>query len=277
MAKSKAPKIVMTPEEIEAKRIADKMENNRRYITDHLEHVPYPPEHRILQVGDAVTYGAIDDCVVKEVCDNGRYYLVHYIHHKKEYGKPVTDEGDRYIRWLDVFSVGDVSSLRNKTNMRLIDTDERLNYLNMDVNGLLSRFYYFGVDMDPKYQRGYVWELEDKQALIESIMTGMDIGKFVFRHLEYNDREDHIGNEIIDGKQRLKAIIEFYEDRFMFMGLYFSQFSHREKHIFLDCPVAVCELKYITDRRAMEVFVRVNKHGKVMDKEHLQIVENMLL
>ena len=68
--------------------------------------------------------------------------------------------------------------------------------------------YHRGLIDNPDYQRGYVWTLEDKQKLIQSIFNRADIGKFVFIEDE-NYREYRL--EVIDGKQRLRAILDYYE------------------------------------------------------------------
>lgn len=34
--------------------------------------------------------------------------------------------------------------------------------------------------MNPNYQRDLVWDLKDKELLIESIFEGIEIGKFTF-------------------------------------------------------------------------------------------------
>jgi hypothetical protein len=83
----------------------------------------------------------------------------------------------------------------------------RLHYSQRSLDGLVHMFYSFGINMDPDYQRGLVWTLEDKQALIESIFDDVDIGKFVFAQRPFEANAP--GYEIIDGKQRLSALIDF--------------------------------------------------------------------
>ena len=56
----------------------------------------------------------------------------------------------------------------------------------------------------PDYQRGYVWEQEDKELLLDSIFKNIDIGKFVFIRLSDSEwMERNFGYEI--RKPRIKA------------------------------------------------------------------------
>jgi hypothetical protein len=253
----------------------EKLKNELEQLKRELEHVPYPPQRRILCVGDKVGCGNLAKSFIKEVYDNGRYYLMEYTGVNNNYGNPIYTEGmQRYVTWLNVTKIPDRTG---KELIKYPDTMRSLNFLNTCIKTIFSKVYYFGVDMNPAYQRDYCWELKDKVALIDSIFAGADIGKFVFRHYEYNDREDHVSNEVIDGKQRISALCDFYEDRFQYNGLYYSELSNYEKHVFEDFDIQIAEVRGLNDKQILELFVRLNKSGKRMDEEHLQKVENMLL
>ena len=69
------------------------------------------------------------------------------------------------------------------------------------------------IDFNPPYQRsGNIWRLENKQLLIDSIINNYDIPKLYFHELK--NPTDKIKYRIIDGKQRLEAILEFMNDKF---------------------------------------------------------------
>ncbi|HUI22692.1 MAG TPA: DUF262 domain-containing protein, partial [Methylocella sp.] len=62
-----------------------------------------------------------------------------------------------------------------------------------------------------RYQRKLVWTLEEKQKLIESILK-----KYPIPAILIAEKEDKAGAyEIIDGLQRLHAIVSFIETAFM--------------------------------------------------------------
>ncbi|NJO34145.1 MAG: DUF262 domain-containing protein, partial [Rhodospirillales bacterium] len=68
--------------------------------------------------------------------------------------------------------------------------------------------------MDPPYQRrGHLWSPTDKSYLIDSIVNGFDIPKLYMADFTYmNSRLNFkkLPYAIIDGKQRLEAIFEFF-------------------------------------------------------------------
>ena len=60
-----------------------------------------------------------------------------------------------------------------------------------------------------RYQRKLVWELDEKQAFIDSLANGFPVPLFLFAKSTYKGSDR---NEIIDGMQRLNAIFSFIEN-----------------------------------------------------------------
>lgn len=106
------------------------------------------PSYRF-EVGDSVSIGALKNCVVDEVCEDGKYYGI-------KYGKDGACYG--YWSWLDVRPIP--TSLEAKYAQK--DSPLfRMSFSNRSIESLLHMYYYFGVDMEPDYQRGSVWNDED--------------------------------------------------------------------------------------------------------------------
>lgn len=71
------------------------------------------------------------------------------------------------------------------------------------------------IEIDPDYQRpGGVWSLNKKQLFIDSLINRYDIPKFYFHHLIGDHASDGMRYAIIDGKQRLQAIWDFFDGDF---------------------------------------------------------------
>lgn len=74
------------------------------------------------------------------------------------------------------------------------------------------------IDFEPSYQRkGRRWSTSDKQYLVDSILNGFDVPKFyvadfVFGSSKLNENKKSYA--VIDGKQRLEAIFDFFDDGF---------------------------------------------------------------
>lgn len=66
------------------------------------------------------------------------------------------------------------------------------------------------LDFNPDYQRESVWTRSQKQLFIDSLLIEIDIPKLYFREVSKGKYE----YEIVDGQQRLRAVIEFLDNRF---------------------------------------------------------------
>ena len=64
------------------------------------------------------------------------------------------------------------------------------------------------IDTNPDYQRPAVWTKAQKQLLIDSILRDYDIPKIYLYHKGNNEFD------VIDGQQRIRAILAFYNNEF---------------------------------------------------------------
>jgi hypothetical protein len=86
------------------------------------------------------------------------------------------------------------------------------------------------IDMDPPYQRrGHLWSAADKAYLIDSIINEFDVPKLYvadFTYLDTGLNKKRLPYAIIDGKQRMEAIFDFFE----------GKITLNEDFVFLDNP-----------------------------------------
>lgn len=226
-----------------------------------------PPKHRKFNVDERVLYGAHKETYVREIFENGLYYTIESIDVKRDRDKPPRNE-KRVIEWHDIFP------FKVKETSFAQEEKYRIQQLSTTVSGLIMKHNHSGVDVDVEYQREHVWKLKDKIALIDSIFNNIDIGKFVFVQRSYS----YIGKlfEIIDGKQRLTAITDFYEDRFKYKGYFFSELSHYDKHKFLDLSITYGYLVNPDKQGIFESFIKLNTCGKPMANKHIDHVKQLL-
>ncbi len=64
--------------------------------------------------------------------------------------------------------------------------------------------------LNPAYQRESVWTLSQKQLLLDSLLTEIDVPKLYFREISREGYE----YEVVDGQQRLRAIFDYMHDQF---------------------------------------------------------------
>jgi len=136
------------------------------------------------------------------------------------------------------------------------------------------------IDMNPPYQRhGRLWSRADKSFLIDSIVNEYDIPKIYMADFTYgNVRLNKTGlpYAIIDGKQRLEAIFEFYsgevrlDDEFVYQqsphlrlgGLGYTDLAKNYPEvadIFRNHPLSVVHVITDEQERIDELFVRLNR------------------
>jgi hypothetical protein len=141
-----------------------------------------------------------------------------------------------------------------------------------------------------RYQRKLVWTLEEKQRLIESILK-----KYPVPAILLAEREEEPGTyEIIDGLQRLHAIVSFIEtafptlDRKIFNLEFFptaksrsgaafvpsvaqQHLNQKEVSTLLDYALALSVMRNATEEEINDVFGRINTYGhRLSDQERRQ-------
>lgn len=121
-------------------------------------------------------------------------------------------------------------------------------------------------------QRDFVWNLDQKRELILSVLYGRHI-----THLSIINKSDDTF-EIIDGKQRLSTMIDFYNDKFTIL---LENKEYYYKDLPEDYKLAIKSLniryyivneefeKPITDEDKISWFKFLNFAGTPQEKEYL--------
>ena len=87
------------------------------------------------------------------------------------------------------------------------------NHSNMEIETIYSRIKDGRIDLNPPYQRAYVFDQTKASKLIESILLNIPIPTIYLA-----DKED-FSQEVIDGLQRLTTIFNFMENKLVLKGL----------------------------------------------------------
>lgn len=130
-------------------------------------------------------------------------------------------------------------------------------------------------------QRGNVWTLEQKQQLILSIFYERYIPAVCVMSIVDKSGKGITDDicQIIDGKQRLTAMMEFYDNKFKIElegGLYyFKQLPNDYRNAFAWYDIK-CQIAYedfdtkVTDQQKIDWFMRINYFGTPQDIDHLK-------
>ncbi len=264
MAKKKVDKELTIEEKLQQEK-----ESGLKQIQEELSHLNEPSY--LFNIGDKVKYGNLKESIVDMVLHDGKVYGLKCVATNNNYGNPYDYETYRVAMWTEV------RPLENGNTKFAENQNVRLYFNNSHIESLIHKNYHFGIDFNPDYQRGYVWEQKDKELLLDSIFKNIDIGKFVFIRLSDPDwLERNLGYEILDGKQRLSTLIEFYENKLSYRGKYYNDLSGADKAVFKNHMVSVAEVDNTDKKTVLKYFLMLNRTGKSMDESHLEEVENML-
>jgi len=91
--------------------------------------------------------------------------------------------------------------------------------------------------LDPEYQRRHRWNVERKSRLIESFLMNVPVPPvFLYEH-------ELARFEVMDGRQRLNTLMEFYADKFELKGLQYWTELHGKTYSKL--PSKVTTVRWI--------------------------------
>jgi hypothetical protein len=137
-----------------------------------------------------------------------------------------------------------------------------------------------------KYQRKLVWTLDEKKKFIDSVRKGFPVPIILLA-----ERSDRGVYEIIDGMQRLNALMSFIENEYSVDDCYFDLNTMAASKLLLDSgevaqhepvmdrvicvriasytvPVSVYE--FVEESEVDEVFRRINSGGRKLARQELR-------
>lgn len=132
-------------------------------------------------------------------------------------------------------------------------------------------------------QRGLVWTIEQKRALIFTILRDQRIAPFVVVQND-KDGQRRYNWQVIDGKQRINSIFEFFNDEF---SIVFDGIEYLYSQLPPDCKRQVeryslftVDVHYsydddpISDQTKIDLFEEINWLGTPQDIEHFNKIKN---
>lgn len=276
----------LTPEQLEARRAnkaakeaADAVVAQAERRVWDIEQMRDTRAHKpayTFSVGDLVMMRNGGKMTVLEVFDGGLFYEV-----KSDWFEPAGEcTKEKHHNSTGLWYWHDLQPFRieDKTRVPMSKFDEsRLTFSQRTMDGLIMCYYRWRLDMSPVYQRGNVWTHSQKELLIESIFENRDIGKFVIIMRPFSEDRNAPHAEILDGKQRLTTLIEFYENRFEYNGVLFNDLHWRDQIHFERYMINWAELnEKTTQRQKYEYFLKLNVAGVPQSKDHIQHVQTLL-
>lgn len=128
--------------------------------------------------------------------------------------------------------------------------------------------------IDPDFQRHDVWTSRQKSELIESILMGIPIPLMYL----FEDRNGK--KQVVDGRQRIGAILDFLDNKFKLKNLrilsqlnecYFKDLEPKLQGVFEDYQLFFYIIQPPTPERVKyDIFDRVNRGGTSLNKQEMR-------
>lgn len=146
-----------------------------------------------------------------------------------------------------------------------------------DISWFLDLHEKGQLNLDPPYQRRSVWSSRDKRFFVDTIMNNYPAPPvFLHKSLDENGRATY---HVVDGKQRLKTIIEFTNnqvpipDDFSDIALQKKKWrdldrSQRER--FWNYELVVEMLPDVTESFVSNIFGRINRNARGLKRQELR-------
>ena len=158
--------------------------------------------------------------------------------------------------------------------------------VDFDVRGLVTRLQE-GEIIIPPWQRDFVWSRKTSSAFIESLLLGLPVpGIFMAR--DPDTKEFYI----VDGQQRLRSLMGFYEGKFpqgsgnrkfaltgvapRFKGMTYNDLKYQYQRKFNDSLIhATIVEQYLpvdddTDTSLYQIFKRLNSGGRAVNPHEIR-------
>lgn len=135
----------------------------------------------------------------------------------------------------------------------------------------------FGVEYNPPYQRGYVWTKKQQIAYLEYQLRGGFSGKDIFfNHPDWMKivAKSNKKLELVDGKQRIKAVLNFLNNKVKAFGYYYKEFEDKLMALEPDFIVHVNNLE--SEIEVVEWYLGMNNGGTKHTKKDIQVALDYL-
>lgn len=155
----------------------------------------------------------------------------------------------------------------------------RLSYLKKTIDDFIEEF---DLNLDPDFQRCHVWSREQQVKFVEFILQGGKCPPIYFNHTRWmyiGESKDEEEMVIVDGKQRLTALLmflnnEFYvfknldkENNIGYLAKHFNELTRDIEMVVNDLP---------TKEKVLEWYLQINKGQVAHTDEEISKVEIML-
>lgn len=162
-----------------------------------------------------------------------------------------------------------------------------MDVLKRDSNSINIASFWEGYSLgkfnfNPPYQRDSVWDEEKQSFFIDSILRNYPIPP-IFLHQKIDDATGKITFEVVDGKQRLTAIVNFIDGKIVsaseeedddLTGVFFADLSSSQfteiKKLFWRYQMPIEYIDTEDEKTIDSIFDRLNRNGERLNGQELR-------
>lgn len=131
------------------------------------------------------------------------------------------------------------------------------------------------LDLNPDYQRDYVWGFNEQQSFLHSVVLGLPLSA-----ISVIKKDDDFIYEVVDGKQRLTTLKLFFDGEIALHykgeSIFFHEMSSPEQLAFTSAGLPMIRLHKATQADKLKYFLMLNFGGVPQSEEHKNKVLQML-
>lgn len=161
--------------------------------------------------------------------------------------------------------------------MELSSSKMRVSPTTQDISWFLDMMKREQIDLEPPYQRRSVWSMNDKRFFIDTILNDYPAPP-VFLHKQVDD-SGHPIYCVVDGKQRLNAIVEFTENKIEIPADFSDADLQNKRWDDLDKDTKVRYWNYVLivemisdvdENSIRDIFDRINRNSRQLTPQEMR-------
>lgn len=132
----------------------------------------------------------------------------------------------------------------------------------------------YDLNLDPPFQRAHVWTIDQKERYIEWMLSGGFSGQNVFFNCPGWLNVSTGNLVLVDGKQRIDAVLGFLNNEVKAFGFKYNEFDGRLSAV---KPFFIFNVNNLeTEKEVLKWYIAINTGGTPHKKEEIEKVRMML-
>ena len=166
-----------------------------------------------------------------------------------------------------------IVKLFSRTETRHIDIDrhgfrEMQKFTNGQIEGDGT------IDLNPDFQRDFVWLPEQQTAFMEHLLIGGFVPPVIVHAKDWFHYPLKNPLVMVDGKQRWTTVWNFFHNQVKAFGYNYSEFSHDDLR---DCRLTLNIIDAGTHKNCIELFIRLNTCGTIVPESVIEAAKKLLI